>query len=93
MKLQEAYAAEKNEVGGWSVIGYTAPGAKTDSINFESPNFKYIGGGAAWSASNTAKLNDCAAVQSPSITSNNWKIVAEMQDANEGDGAVVGGST
>lgn len=89
MKLQEAYAAEKNEVGGWSAIGYTAPGEKTDSLNFTSSNFKYVGGGAAWSASNIAKLNDCPAVASPSISSNNWKIVAEMKNAAQGDGAVV----
>ena len=89
MKLQEAYAAEKNAVGGWSVIGYTAPGAKTDSIHFASSNFSYIGGGAIWTASNLAKLNDCAAIASPSATSNNWKIEAEMQDATQGDGAVV----
>lgn len=89
VKLQESYALEKNEVGGWSAIGYTAPGEKTDSITFESHNFMYIGGGTAWSASNKAKLNDCAAIASPSISDNNWKIVAEMQDAAAGDGAVV----
>ena len=89
MKLQESYALEKNAVGGWSAIGYTAPGKKTDSTTFESQNFMYIGEGAAWSASNKAKLNECAAIASPSISSNNWKIVAEMQDTTAGDGAVV----
>ena len=89
VKLQEAYAAEKNEVGGWSAIGYTAPGEKKDSLNFTSSNFNYVGGGAAWSASNIAKLNDCPAVTSPSISKNNWKIEAEMKDAAQGDGAVV----
>ena len=52
VKLQESYALEKNAVGGWSAIGYTAPGKKTDSTTFECQNFMCIGEVAAWSASN-----------------------------------------
>ena len=34
MKLQDAYAAERNAVGGWKLIGYTDPA---------SNNFNYKG--------------------------------------------------
>lgn len=87
--MQEAYASEKNAVAGWGEIGYTAPGTKTDSIHFTTTNFQYIGGGAIWTASNTAKLNDCAAIASPSATSNSWKMEAEIANESAGDGSVV----
>ena len=46
MKLQEAYFAEKNEVGGWNMIGYTAPGTsatKTEGSGYTT-QFTYTGG-------------------------------------------------
>ena len=67
MKLQDAFAAERNAAGGWTLIGYTAP---------TSNNFSYTGTGIAasetaelsglsnslgWSAVNTVALNDCEA--------------------------------
>lgn len=65
MKLQDAYAAESNAAGGWTLIGYTAPG------NGVTTNFTYtgaIGAGEstadvtddAWKAAPNVNLNDCA---------------------------------
>ena len=66
VKLQEAYAAERNAAGGWTIIGYTAP---------TSNNFTYSGSGITagatveltslngtlgWQAENTVALNDCS---------------------------------
>ena len=67
VKLQEAYAAERNAAGGWTIIGYTAP---------TSNNFTYSGSGITagatveltslnatlgWQAVNKVALNDCEA--------------------------------
>ena len=77
MKLQDAYAAESNQLGGWELIGYTAPGTKASTTSFSSTNFTYSStadGGASvaltttgatmdggWIATATVALNDCAA--------------------------------
>ena len=67
MKLQDAFAAERNAAGGWTLIGYTAP---------TSNNFTYYGTGIdadetaeleglskslGWAAVNNVALNDGAA--------------------------------
>lgn len=67
MKLQDAYAAERNAAGGWKLIGYTLPA---------SNNFAYTGTGIdddatveldnleatlGWQAQNKVALNDCGA--------------------------------
>lgn len=67
MKLQDAFAAERNAAGGWTLIGYTAP---------TSNNFTYSGTGIAagetaalaglsnslgWAAVNKVALNECEA--------------------------------
>jgi hypothetical protein len=64
--MQQAYFTETNAIGGWTLIGYKAPGD-----NAQTTNFKYTGGvGAAetvttdqtgaWKAQNRVNLNDCA---------------------------------
>lgn len=67
VKLQDAFAAERNAAGGWTLIGYTEP---------TSNNFTYSGSGIAadqtaelsgltnslgWAAVNKVALNDCEA--------------------------------
>ena len=67
VKLQDAFAAERNAAGGWTLIGYTAP---------TSNNFTYSGTGIdadktaelaglsnslGWAAVNKVALNDCDA--------------------------------
>lgn len=97
MKLQDAFFAERNAAGDFTLIGYSAP---------TSANFNYGGAIAAgqtvteatekaWHADNKVKLNDCA----PGGTSApNWTIkvtpAAPASDASAGITykAVVGGS-
>ena len=66
VKMQQAYFTETNAIGGWTLIGYKAPGD-----NDQTTNFKYSGvvGKAesettdqtgAWKAQNRVNLNDCA---------------------------------
>ena len=73
VKLQQAYAAEQNAIGGWTLIGYTAPG------NGSTTNFNYSGtvtadGTAtsstanAWKAASKVDLNDCKATSAWSLT-------------------------
>ena len=83
MKLQDAYAAERNAVGGWTLIGYTKPA---------SNNFNYAGAVGAsttvelngslntigWQAQNTVALNDCTA------SSCFWDIVLNDNGAKGG---------
>ncbi|WP_294114005.1 hypothetical protein [uncultured Fibrobacter sp.] len=77
VKLQDAYASESNQLGGWELIGYTAPGSKTTSTKFASANFTYTStpaGNASvglttsgapmdggWIATANVALNDCPA--------------------------------
>jgi prepilin-type N-terminal cleavage/methylation domain-containing protein len=78
VKLQEAYASESNAVGGWTLIGYQAPGASGKTTNFtytgaldgnsttndaSTPN--------AWKAVANVALNDCAKGKF-------WAIAANM---------------
>ncbi|PBC69013.1 hypothetical protein [Fibrobacter sp. UWS1] len=73
VKMQQAYAAEQNAIGGWTLIGYTAPG------NGSTTNFNYSGavtadGTAAtstkdaWKAASKVDLNDCKAASAWSLT-------------------------
>lgn len=72
MKLQEAFFAERNAVGSWTLIGYKAPGD-----NGATTNFLYTEGNAAdsttgavegaWKAKNKTQLNDCE-------SGDNWAI-------------------
>ena len=76
VKLQDAYAAESNKLGGWVLIGYTAPGTKTNGSSFATTNFSYTSDGdgngqvdltttgaaltGGWKATSRVALNDCA---------------------------------
>lgn len=59
MKLQEAYASEKTELGNFSAIGYKTPGAG----NNDSTTVFYYGTQKAtagsWDAISRVGLNDC----------------------------------
>ena len=46
MKLQDAYVGESNQIGSWTLIGYTGPGTKiaTQTDSTETTNFLYGGG-------------------------------------------------
>ena len=73
MKLQDAYAAESNQLGTWQLIGYTAPGTKASSDSYSTTTFTYTGAISsaealteagvekdnAWKAEALVALNDC----------------------------------
>ena len=89
VKLQDAYVAESGiYVGNWTTIGYNMPG---------SNNFKYEQGETTaqttalaglkaqtgWTATNNAKLNDCAANSKWTIT------IAEADNADASKGSPI----
>ena len=69
VKLMEAYASESNAMGGWTLIGYQAPGSVSGSQGVTT-NFTYSGSidataavtadaADAWKAAGNVALNDC----------------------------------
>lgn len=75
INLQDAYVAEKNEVGTWVEIGYEAPGTvNSDKKSSSTGVINYAETGAAstgyiWTATPKANLNDCT-------TSMKWSLKA-----------------
>ena len=77
VKLQQAYFSESNKYGGWTLIGYTAPGPdSTGTTNFTygkgdipADNSTAVGGASksGWTAANKKDLNDCTAGE-------NWTV-------------------
>lgn len=85
VKLQDAFAAERNAAGGWKLIGYSVPA---------SNNFEYTGAGVGeaatveltslndnigFQAQNVVALNDCAA-----NAGCEWNL--KMSEGNGGNG-------
>ena len=65
VKLQQAYYAEQNLFGGWSMIGYTAPGSGETTNFFYGEAFDHNtttnnASGIGWAADNKVVLNKCA---------------------------------
>ena len=65
--MQQAYFSESNAYGGWTLIGYTAPGTSGETTNFwfsssglDANTATQAAVPLAWTADNKAKLNDCA---------------------------------
>lgn len=85
INLQDAYVLEKNEVGDWLAVGYSAPGTGA-SYSYTSGNFKYVGTASTgdWSAYPQVKLNDCNATNPASNTSVGWKLLADANTSNAG---------
>lgn len=67
MKLQQAYVAESNAIGGWTLIGYTAPGASGVTTNFTytgavtANETVTVETADAFKAASNVDLNDCKA--------------------------------
>ena len=68
VKLQQAYFSESLKAGGWTLIGYSAPGNNGATTNFAYGMGSAISAGAtvtvstktlAWTATNLANLNEC----------------------------------
>jgi type IV pilus assembly protein PilA len=86
VKLQQAYFAEQNLIGGWTMIGYTAPN------NGQTTNFNYGENGAhnttytsasaviGFAADNRIQLNECAAgtgittSNATGVSAANWTV-------------------
>ncbi len=71
INMQDAFALERNELGSWTEIGYSAPGKKTHASSYASDNFVYTGEAVTQSnkknnvsdalkIQNKVKLDDCA---------------------------------
>ena len=44
MKLLDAYVGESNQIGSWTLIGYTGPGTSAGTDSTTTTNFGYSGG-------------------------------------------------
>ena len=95
VKLQQAYFSESNVYGGWTLIGYTAPGTDGKTTNFTfTPAAGLAANGTtsaatqgAWQAANNVKLNDCG----PAV---HWQVNLEkVDDSQEGYEAVMAADT
>lgn len=87
VKLQSAYFAETTKLGGWTLIGYKAPGTASSATNSKSNNFEYDGSAIdantavvaatadSWKAKNNNKLNDCGSAF-------HWHIKSVWSDNN-----------
>ena len=88
VKLQDAYVGEsRTYIGRWTMIGYYLPPSKnlhyTGAIQTNTLALAGLQATEGWSATNKAKLNDCAA-------NSKWSIqIAEAQTANAAKGSPI----
>ena len=67
MKLQDAFAAERNAAGGWTLIGYTAPTSNTITycdLGIDADKTAELAGlsnSLGWAAENKDEINDSEA--------------------------------
>lgn len=77
INMQDAYFQEKNDVGNWLQIGYSAPGTKDGTYSYHSNVFGYSGseteGVGDWVAVPSVDLNECTAG-----TADAWKAEATL---------------
>ena len=76
IKLQEAFASERTNVGSWSDIGYKGPGQQHGASSSETGSFLYDDQNAngKWMAYAKVTLNDCE--------SGTWGIETEFTSGN-----------
>ena len=72
VKLADAYAAEKEEIGNFAAIGYVPPGKK-EGDGWKTNTFTYTetlaaGTSETWTATSNGKMNDCASGQNWTVT-------------------------
>ena len=89
VKLQDAYVAESGiYVGNWTTIGYNMPGSNNftyeqGETTAQTTALAGLQAQTGWTATNNAKLNDCAA-------SSVWQItIAEANKANASKGSPI----
>ena len=89
MKLQDAYVAESGiYVGNWKTIGYNMPGSNNftyaqGEVTVSTTALKGLTAKSGWTATNNAKLNDCAANSMWTIT------IAEADKADASKGSPI----
>ncbi|MCQ2120347.1 MAG: prepilin-type N-terminal cleavage/methylation domain-containing protein [Fibrobacter sp.] len=87
INMQDAFALEKNAIGDWAEIGYSAPGAQSgNKSSYKSDNFTYTGAAstvetAAWKAVPNHKFNDCD-------TGEFWQLNAKYLSSGNNEGSV-----
>ena len=94
VKLQQAYYSEASTVGGWTLIGYTAPndGATTNfyygigEIGLKNSS-NVSSATVAWQAANPKALNECAAVanvtaSNVNLSGANWTVSVTPNPTN-----------
>ena len=62
INMQDAFALERNLLGSWTEIGYSAPGKKTHASSFVSDNFYYYGASVT-NSNNATSVNDALKIQ------------------------------
>ena len=89
VKLQDAYVAESGiYVGNWTTIGYNMPGSNNftyeqGATTAQTTALAGLQAQTGWTATNNAKLNDCAA-------SSVWQItIAEAGTADASKGSPI----
>ena len=86
INMQDAYFQEKQAVGDWGSIGYSAPGAKSTSSLYKSSVFTYKETSVSaydWIAVPKTKLNDCG-----DVNTEQWKLVASVKTNTSGSNDV-----
>ena len=89
VKLQDAYVAESGiNVGNWKTIGYNMPGSNNftyaqGEVTASTTALKGLKAKSGWTATNNAKLNDCAANSQWTIT------IAEADNADASKGSPI----
>lgn len=84
--MQDAFFQEKQAVGDWGSIGYSAPGAKSTSSLYKSSVFTYKETSVSahdWIAVPKTKLNDCG-----DVNTEQWKLVASVKTNTSGSNDV-----
>lgn len=96
--MQQAYFSESNAYGGWTLIGYTAPGKDgvTNNFTFDDGATLAVDGTTkdgvddAWVAKNNVKLNDCEigehwVVKLTAVTTSEDAYAADLSDDDDGN--------
>lgn len=94
VKLQQAYFSESLKAGGWTLIGYSAPGNNGLTTNFAYGMGNTIGSNTAvtvngtptvWVATNLANLNECAGASATGMNTDKtgpWKVTITQPTGN-----------
>ena len=94
VKLQQAYFSESMKAGGWTLIGYSAPGNNGLTTNFAYGMGSVIGSNTAvslstktigWTATNLANLNECTGASAAGMNTSAtgpWKVSVTQGTGN-----------